>query len=101
MELGGACFGVLALFWPVCYLSRRGKGGRRRDWSQLFSLGCCCVFLWDQLLFRAHLAAEHSVSAWQDTAGGVDLVTGFFLLAVLLLNGLVRCLDLELERSEE
>ena len=95
MELLGFLAGIAAAAIPVWYLSRRLRGGASMRWPMLVSLSCCRGFLWDQLLFRCYQAGAGSVSAWQDTAGAVNGVTGVVLAAVWALNGLALGLDRE------
>lgn len=75
------------------------KGGRTGTWPAMASMGACVLSLYDQLLFRCHLAAEH-VSSWEDTAGGAALVSGLLLFAALVLNGLVLGMEQELRRGD-
>lgn len=101
MEWGGVCVGLLALVWPVIYLSRRVKGGKKKVWVPLVGLGCCGFCLWDQLLFQAHLAAEQNVSAWQDTADAVVLISGFLLVVALFASAAVLWADRKLEQEQD
>ena len=99
MELGGLSLGLLSLGISMFCLSREMKARRTGTWPSMASMGACVLSLYDQLLFRCHLAAEH-VSSWEDTAGGAALVSGLLLFAALVLNSLVLGMEQELRRGD-
>ena len=86
MELTGVCLGILSIIWPIRQICQRFKGKKQTGRSELVGLSCCGLYLWNQLRFWAHLASEGKVSAWQDTAGGVVVLSGLLLVLSLLLH---------------